>query len=186
MKFRIKAGEGNETVSLSTNVAGEITEINLGEGLQNNLKKAEKVPFLLASFHLSSPSSYLSLLSFFLNTKTKKKKFFFLNFQLILEASKEASRSAALLLKPLSKSYQPKMIQDILETTCSSSLHQRKLFYENDEIIVSEGLNPPPVSNLLCVYGVNLDTEVCQFYKRFAFFWRFTWNRNLEYKNLKL
>jgi len=64
------------------------------------------------------------------------------------------------------KSYEPRSINDVFEASSPASLRLKQLHYDDNEIISSESLNPPPVANLLCVYGTNIETEVCQFYKR--------------------
>jgi len=44
-------GKGNQTVSIATNLAGKISEITLGEGLNNNLRKIEEVSLSLLSIY---------------------------------------------------------------------------------------------------------------------------------------
>jgi len=42
-KVAYQVGKGDETVSLTTNMKGKISQISLGKGLKNNLKKTEQV-----------------------------------------------------------------------------------------------------------------------------------------------
>jgi len=136
-------------VSITTNPKGRISQIKLGKGLKDDHRKIEQVPFVL--FSLSHALQKLLSLSV----------------KLIMEAAGEISDLSDNLVESTPKSFETRSITDVFQVSSPSTLRIKKKYYDEDDIISSESLDPPPISNLLCIYGINLETEACQFYKRF-------------------
>jgi len=148
--YSSKAGEPGQEVKITMDLNGAIKDMEIDEALKGDLDSIKKVDSLLA---------------------LKRILVFFLTFLLFVQLTKEATRKASLRaakMKPILKStpYDPCSRMDLISKFSRETKEQYEKFYENDELFTSHLLDPPPIRKLFSVYGINMDTEVLQFYRR--------------------